>query len=136
AGSFAPQLPLAFVGEGVRNNTEGLVAQTRVDNSDVLQELSFPNVANPADAEEMRREFHAEPAAEMIASWRHDRITDMSKNQNLPRIGHALDNLGMVRAEESELALLQSYLPETLDADPVRRKIQIIVAAYKSGLAV
>jgi hypothetical protein len=136
AGSYAPQLPLSFVGEGVRNMTEGLVAETRVDNSDVLQELSFPNVVNPGADEDMRLDYHPEPATEMIASWRQDRMKAMASKQNLPRIAHAMDNLDMVRAEESELALLQSYLPETLNADPVRRKIEIIVAAYKAGLAV
>ena len=136
AGTHAPQLPLAFVGEGVRNMTEGLVAQTRVDNSDVLQELSFPNVANPSAAEDMQLEYHAEPAAEMIASWRKERLDKMAQSQNLPRIRHAMDNLGMVRTGENELALLQSFLPETLNADPVRRRIEIIVAAYKAGLGV
>lgn len=135
AGSYAPQLPMAFVAEGTYDVTKGLVSETRVNNTDVLQELSYPGLVNPADVEDLRT-YHAEPTSEMIGTWRTERALAMAERQNLPRIDHAIDNMLTVRTGSNELALLQEYLPDPLANNALRRKFQIALAAYKAGIAV
>jgi hypothetical protein len=135
AGSHAPQLPLSFIAEGLTDETRGIVARTRIDNADVLNDLASPNMVAPEDPDDMRM-YHPESANEMIAQWREDRATTKQAAQNLPHIEAALDNLVTVRSGANELALLESYLPDPLSNNATRRKIQIAVAAYKAGLAV
>ena len=135
AGAHAPHLPLAFIAEGTTNQTAGVVAPTRVDDADVLNELSHPNRVVPSSLEDLRT-YHQEPTTEMIADWRARRADAARKEQKLPRIQAALDNILTVRGGANELELLQSYLPDPLSDDATRRKIEISVAAYKAGLAV
>ena len=135
AGSLGPGQPLAFVGEASQSATEGVVARSRVSNSDVLQELSFPNLTNPANPENLNT-FHSEPAMEMIEDWRNDRLIRMRDEQNLPKIDHALSNIITTRLGSNELELLQSYLPDPLSDNEMRRQIQITIAAYKAGIAI
>jgi hypothetical protein len=135
AGSHAPELPLSFISEGIFGDTAGVVSPTRIDNAAVLQDLSFPNLVNPADMADLRT-YHSPAAEELIADWRRGRTEDARAEQKLPRIQAALDNLLAVRGGANELELLQSYLPDPLASDATQRKIQIAVAAYKAGLAV
>ena len=135
AGSLGPGQPLAFIGEASQSATEGVVARSRVSNSDVLQGLSFPNKTNPADPENLAT-FHSEPAMEMIEDWRNDRLVRLRDEQNLPKIDHALSNVITTRTGSNELELLQSYLPEPLADNQMRRQIQIALAAYKAGIAI
>jgi hypothetical protein len=135
AGSHAPHLPLSFIAEGVFTETAGVVSPSRVDNAAVLQDLSFPNLVNPADPLDLRT-YH-DPATEvLIADYRRERTEKVSSQQKLPQFKAALDNLLAVRGGANELELLQAYLPDPLATDAVQRKIQIAVAAYKAGLAV
>lgn len=135
AGSLGPGQPLAFIGEASQSATEGVVARSRVSNSDVLQGLSFPNKVNPADLENLQT-FQSEPAMEMIEDWRNDRLVRMRDEQNLPKFDHALSNIITTRMGSNELELLQSYLPEPLAENPIRQQIQIAIAAYKAGIAI
>ncbi|MEM6990118.1 MAG: DUF1501 domain-containing protein [Myxococcota bacterium] len=135
AGTHGPEQPLAYIGEASQSATEGVVARTRVSNSDVLTELSFPDKVNAANPEDLQT-YHSEPAHEMIDAWRTSRLERMQQEQNLPRIDAALANLITARSGSNELALLQSYLPETLATNEVRRQIQIALASYKAGIAV
>ncbi len=135
AGSWAPQLPLSFIGEGTTDETRGVVAKTRLDNADALYDLAKPNLVNPQDVEDLRM-YQSETATDMISQWRADRTAQKRASQNLPRLQSDLDNIQTVRAGANELALLQQYLPDPLSDNAQRRKIQITVAAYKAGLAV
>jgi len=112
-----------------------VVARSRVSNSDVLQGLSFPNMTNPGNPENLNT-FHSEPAMDMIEDWRNDRLTQMRDAQNLPKFDHALNNVITTRMGSNELELLQSYLPDPLSDNEVRRQIQIALAAYKAGIAI
>jgi hypothetical protein len=135
AGSHAPQLPLSFIAEGAIDETRGIVSRTRIDNANVLNDLSYPNDVAPADPADLRT-YHAEPAAGLIADWRAERAAAMREQQNLPRLQAAMDNLLTVRGGANELALLEEYLPDPLATNAMRRKIQIALAAYRAGIAV
>lgn len=135
AGSFAPQLPLSFIAEGTMDETRGLVSRTRIDNADVLNDLSYTNAVEPADPEDLRT-YHSEPAAELIADWRKERTEAKRAAQSLPRFQAAMDNLLTVRGGANELALLEEYLPDPLATNAMRRKMQIALAAYRAGIAV
>jgi hypothetical protein len=134
AGSHAPELPLSYISEGIFGETAGLVSPTRVDNAAVLQDLSFPNLVDPSNVEDLRT-YHADATDVLISDWRRARTEKAREQQKLPRFKAALDNLLAVRGGANELELLQSYLPDPLDTDATRRKIQIAVASYKAGLA-
>ena len=135
AGTLGPEQPLAYIGEASQSETEGVVARSRVSNSDVLNELSYPDRVNPANPDNLTT-YHPEPASEMIEEWRSARLERMSAEQHLPKIAHALSNVITTRLGSNELELLQSYLPSPLDDDPIRRQIQIAIAAYKAGITI
>lgn len=135
AGTHGPGLPLSFIAEASQSATEGVVASSRVSDSSVLTDLSFPDRVNPTNEEDLTL-YQSEPAHDMVAEWRAARLQRMRQEQHLPRINAALDNLDGVRSGANELELLQSYLPETLDPDGMRRRIQVALAAYRAGIAV
>lgn len=135
AGTHGPQQPLSFIAEGTYSFTEGVVAQSRVSNNDVLTELSFPDRVNPAMAEDLST-YQSGPANEMIADWRSNRLAQMEHEQHLPRNRAAINNLITTRSGANELEQLQAYLPVEMSTNEVERQIQIAVAAYRAGIAV
>lgn len=135
AGTHGPELPLAYVAEATQSASEGVVARSRVSNSSVLADLSFPDRVNPANIEDLST-YQAEPTLEMVANWRQSRLDRMAAEQNLPRIANAVDNLAMARSGSNELELLQSYLPEALASTGIRQQMQVALAAYAAGIAI
>jgi hypothetical protein len=135
AGTHGPELPLAYVAEASQSATEGVVARSRVSNSSVLADLSFPDRINPSNVEDLST-YQAEPTLEMVSQWRQSRLDRMAQEQHLPRIDNAIDNLAIARSGSNELELLQSYLPEALAATGIEQQMQVALAAYAAGIAI
>lgn len=135
AGSHGPELPLAYVAEASESSAEGVVARSRVSDTSVLSELSFPDRVNPANVQDLST-YQSEPALDMVAQWRESRLERMGQEQHLPRIVKATQSLEAARSGSNELELLQSYLPEALTATGIRQQIQVALAGYAAGIAV
>lgn len=135
AGTHGPELPLAYVAEAAESASEGVVARSRVSNSAVLADLSFPDRINPSNVEDLST-YQTEPTLEMVAQWRQSRLDRMAQEQHLPRIASALDNLSVARSGSNELELLQEYLPDALAATGISQQMQVALAAYAAGIAI
>ncbi len=135
AGTHGPGLPLAYVAEASESASEGVVARSRVSNSSVLADLSFPDRVNPANLEDLST-FQTDPTIEMVSGWRQSRLDRMAQEQHLPRIAKAAEDLSMARLGSNELELLAEYLPEALASTGIRQQMQVALAAYAAGIAV
>lgn len=135
AGSHGPELPLAYVAEASQSASEGVVARSRVSNSSVLADLSFPDRVNPANLEDLST-YQTEPALDMVSQWRQSRLDRVAQAQHLPRIAKAADDLSTARLGSNELELLAEYLPEALASTGIRQQMQVALAAYAAGIAV
>lgn len=133
AGVKAPELPMAFLTFGGYERTQGVVAPVRDGNAGRLAELAFPDRINATD--ETSATYHSAAAQEIIASAREERAITLLGQQELPRYQHSVDSMLTARSGASELKLLQEVLPEP-DANANNRKCQLIMAAYKAGIAV
>lgn len=133
AGVESPESPMAFLTFGGYDRTQGVVAPVRDGNVNRLAELAFPeriDAANPEGAT-----YHSAAAQGLIHAARQERADQLFAAQELPRYQHALDSLITARAGASDLKLLQEVLPAP-EASADFRKCQLIMAAYKAGIAV
>ncbi len=135
AATHGPELPLAYVAEASESDPEGVVARSRVSDSSLLADLSFPDRINPNNLEDLST-YQAEPTLDMVSQWRQSRLDRMAQEQNLPRISGAVDTLSAARSGSNELELLQSYLPDALAATGIQQQMQVALAAYAAGIAV
>lgn len=133
AGIKSPESPMAFLTFGGYDRTQGVVAPVRDGNVNRLAELAFPERIDAANAESAT--YHSATAQGIITAAREERANELFAAQELPRYQHALDSLSTARAGASDLKLLQAVLP-TADANADFRKCQLIIAAYKAGIAV
>lgn len=133
AGVSAPHLPMSFLTYGGYDSTQGVVAPTRDGNQDRLSELAWPDRINAAD--ELSATYHQANAHAMIDATRRDRAEALAAAQTLPRLKGAVDTLMTARLGSDQLSLLQAALPEP-DPDGNYRKVQLMMAAYKAGIAV
>jgi hypothetical protein len=133
AGAKSPESPMAFLTFGGYERTHGVVAPVRDGNAARLAELAFPERIDAANAESVT--YHSAAAQEIIASAREERAGAMFAAQELPRYQRSLDSLMTARTGATELKLLQEVLPPP-NANANFRKCELIMAAYKAGIAV
>ena len=133
AGVKSPESPMAFLTFGGYDRTQGVVAPVRDGNVSRLAELAFPERIDAANVESPT--YHSAAAQGIITAAREERANELFAAQELPRYQRSIDQLMTARAGASELKLLQAVLP-TPDANADFRKCQLIMAAYKAGIAV
>jgi Protein of unknown function (DUF1501) len=133
AGVKSPESPMAFLTFGGYERTQGVVAPVRDGNVNRLAELAFPERIDAANLESPT--YHSAAAQGIIAGAREERAGGLFNGQELPRYQRSLDTLMTARAGASDLKLLQDVLPAP-DANGNFRKCQLIMAAYKAGIAV
>lgn len=133
AGVKSPASPMAFLTFGGYDRTQGVVAPVRDGNAGRLAELAFPERIDAANIESPT--YHSATAQQIITAAREERADELFAAQELPRYQHALDSLTTARSGASDLKLLQDVLPAP-DANGDFRKCQLIMAAYKAGIAV
>lgn len=133
AGAKSPESPMAFLTFGGYERTQGVVAPVRDGNASRLAELAFPERIDAANVDSPT--YHSAAAQGIITAAREERAGTMFAAQELPRYQRSLDSLVTARSGASDLKLLQEVLP-TPDANADFRKCQLIIAAYKAGIAV
>lgn len=133
AAAAAPERPMSFVSNGGYDHTAGLVARTRVGNTDAIGKLAFPDRIEPDDPEAT---FHAASTHERLAALRKARMDRRVARRDLPKVARAVSLLFAARQGSNELRRLSDHLPAELADDSMQRQAQLAVAAFKSGLAV
>lgn len=133
AGINAPDKPMAYITNGGYDVTGGLVARTRVGNTNSLTRLAFPNQIDPSNAESV---YHSQGTWDAIMAHRRKRLENLEGNSGLPRVQKAMNHLYVTRESSNELKLLKEYLPQLDNSNnPLRRQAQLAIAAYKAGIA-
>jgi hypothetical protein len=133
AGVKSPESPMAFLTFGGYERTQGVVAPVRDGNVNRLAELAFPERIDAATVDSPT--YHSATAQGIITATREERTDALFAAQELPRYQRSLDSLITARAGASDLKLLQEVLPVP-DTNANFRKCQLIMAAYKAGIAV
>lgn len=136
AASFAPDKPMTMLSNGGYDFTAGLVAPTRVGNTDSLLKLAFPNRIDAA--KEDSTPYHTTNTMQRIEALRRQQLDERIARAQLPRRLKSMIHLRTVIEGSAELKLLTEVLPDDLDAsnNPLKKQAQLAIAAYKAGLAV
>jgi uncharacterized protein (DUF1501 family) len=133
AGVKSPESPMAFLTFGGYERTQGVVAPVRDGNVNRLAELAFPERIDASNVDSPT--YHSAATQEILAAAREERANSLFAEQELPRYQRSLDTLMTARVGASDLKLLQAVLPVP-DGNANFRKCQLIIAAYKAGIAV
>lgn len=127
--------PLAFIANGGYDYTAGVVAPTRLGDTDALAPLIYPNRMNPEDA---NSELHmTEETFKRVVATRQERLNRYQQLQNLPKIKNAMSLLYTSRLGMDELKKINDFLPPADQmGDGMARQANIALAAWLAGLTV
>ncbi|MBK7826837.1 DUF1501 domain-containing protein [Nannocystis sp.] len=141
AASRAPESSLAYISSGGYDATEGLIPLTRMSSIDALKRVAYPNKMDPNDAESDL--YHSNSTAARIRKAQDERLAEALKQQRLPRVKAAMNELMLARASDDvlkdlvlpgELVTLPGY--QLSDLQALQQQVQLAVAAFKAGMAV
>lgn len=132
AAQQAPDKSLAFVSYGGYDATAGVAPVTRLGSPQTFAALAAPERIDPNKPEM----YQTSATFGRIEAAQQARLLAAQKRNAAPR---AIDNgakLYALRAGDSDLGKLVKNLPANLSNDNLQRQAQMVVAAFKSGLAV
>lgn len=135
AAAHGSDLALGFITNGGYDNTAGLVAPTRMGNTDVVTRLAYPNRVSPAQNETM---YHLPETYARLEKMRQARLQKRMEMPQLPRVRSAMGMLHGAHGSENQLQKLTDYLPDQLDnsGNPLKRQAEVAIASYKAGLTI
>lgn len=142
-----PELPMSFITNGGYDDTDGVIASTRLGNAgNALQALIHPNLVsvNANDFDNSPKYFEPD-ALDLIHAAQSERLLSLQSKQYLPRQRAAMSMLYTSRLGMADMKKIQ----EELDAinmavgdlgkygsgQGLARQAQVAIAAYKAGLA-
>lgn len=131
AGAHAPELPMSLLTFGGYDRTSGAVAPTRDLQAGKVAELAYPNRINPNSSSS--RNYHEEATRALVDGAREQRAQRLLAERRLPRYVDSMQTMITARAGAEQLARLEQDLP-TPDPDDRRRRLQLVVAAYKAEI--
>lgn len=139
AAAGGSKMPLAFLAGGGYDATMGLVPAVRLSNVGVIQRIGEPNLIDPGRQDTQR--YHTDATWQRIRKLQKDRLSRLTKGQNLPALQSTMAGLAAARLTDTELRKL--VLPSPVDIpgglgglENVMRQAQLAAAAFKNGLAV
>lgn len=139
AATYGLDKPMPFVSFGGYDATLDLSPLSRIGSSNVLRDLSAPNVIAPE--QETSALYHTEDTWARIRDLQAATLDELVAAQGLPRLRRSQEALVDARATVNELSALQ--LPTLVDlpgnltrAENLVRSGQLALAAFDSGLAV
>ena len=124
---------LAFISNGGYDITGGYVPVTRLPDTDVVNEIAFPN---SQDLRYDDRLYFNPVMFEKITEARKARIARVQETAHLPRTLNAMQVLEAVRADDSELKSLVEVLPTEMRDTDLERQIQVAMACFTAGVSV
>ena len=135
AATASPQPSLSFLSFGGYDRTAGLVAPTRIPDSNSVNDLAYPYRMNSTDPDSV---LYPDAIMDRLAEARTARLERQLGQATLPREARALEMFRQAHSGENELAELAIHLPEALDnsANPLYRQAEMAMAAFKAGVTV
>ena len=146
AGINMPASPLAFVTAGGYDETDGVVAGTRVSNIGAINELAYVNKYGTAGrwrpipyAEGDTIAYKDPSVFERIKAARASRTQRMIDRQKLESVETLAKQYNLAHTGSNELVKLVEYLPDDLDThlyrnNDVFNQGRFAMAGYKAGL--
>lgn len=124
---------LAFISNGGYDITGGYVPVTRLPDTDVVNEIAFPN---SQDIRYDDRLYFNPVMYDKIVDARKARMARVQETAHLPRTLNAMQVLEAVRADDSELQSLVDVLPTELRSNDLERQIQVAMACFSAGVSI
>jgi uncharacterized protein (DUF1501 family) len=132
AGLAAQRPSLAFLSNGGYDLTGGLVAPTRLGDTDTLLSLAYPD---RLDANSPTSALFPQSSLDRLALARAARLDRQIEAASLPRYRKAWSLLRDARLGDNELAALAETLPDDLDdGSDLRRQAQVAMACFAAGV--
>lgn len=133
AGINIPSSPLAFISAGGYDVTDGVVAATRLNNLDALNELTFVNKINDETT------YLQESVFKRVRDARLARNQRLIKKQKLESVKKLAQQYNLAHSGSNELAKLVEFIPDDIDTHPdknnqVFAQGRFAMAGYKAGL--
>ena len=138
AGIHLPSSPLAFITAGGYDETDGVVAGTRLSNIDAINELAFVNLYDTNDEDETIPYQHKSVFAR-INKAKDARVDRLKNQQKLDSIKDLVSQYKLAHSGSNELSKLVEYLPEDINTHPDRNNRvfaqgRFAMAGFKAGL--
>ena len=146
AGINMPASPLAFVTAGGYDETDGVVAGTRLGNLNAINELAFVNSEGIANndryvpySEGDTITYKHPSVLERIKKARNERTKRLISKQKLASVEALAKQYNLAHTGSNELVKLVEFLPDDLDTHTYRRNNvfgqgRFAMAGYKAGL--
>jgi hypothetical protein len=135
AAALAPGRPLSFLSNGGYENTMGIVPLTRLNNTDTITRIAFPNRPDPNNRASA---FFTSATVERVRRFQSQRLAALSGEQTLPVFRDSMRQLLATRSGGNLLERLIEFLPTNEDLNrlnnPVYRQGLVALAAYRAGL--
>jgi len=137
AGINMPSAPLSFITAGGYDETDGVVAGTRLSNMNAMNELAYVN-RQKIDNDEVINYKHP-TVFERILKAREERTLRIIDKQKLQSIKNLAKQYNLAHTGSNELAKLVEYIPEDIDTHEYRQNDvfaqgRFAMAGYKAGL--
>jgi len=138
AGINLPSSPLAFITAGGYDETDGVVAGTRLSNVNAINELAFVNTYSTNDENEVTP-YQNESVFTRIKNAKDARLNRIKDKQKLDSIKDLIEQYGLAHSGSNELSKLVEYLPEDINSHPDRNNNvfsqgRFAMAGFKAGL--
>ncbi|MDQ7042081.1 MAG: DUF1501 domain-containing protein [Sulfurimonas sp.] len=133
AGIRMPSSPLAFITGGGYDETFGVVAGTRLNNMNAINELAFVNRYNDTINYLHKNDFERLQAANAARTQR------TISSQKLESVKKLAQQYGLAHSGSNELEKLVEFLPDDINTHPDRNNTvfsqgRFAMAGYKAGL--
>ncbi len=134
SAAVRPRPALPYLTNGGYDHTAGLIAPTRLADTDAIRELAWPH---RLDVDDPDSAWLAGSGVDRLAQARADRLARLRGAASLPRVARSHDMLAEARASDNELARVVDYLPDALDgSNALLQQAQVAMACFKAGVTV
>ncbi len=124
--------PLAFVSFGGYDETQGVVAPSRLGNTDVFARIAYPlRMEDKADSPT----FHTTATWNRILAAQERRRQTLLAQDLVPKARASVERLFQARFGNDEITRLVEALPKEKANDGLPRQAQLAMAAFKAGVA-
>jgi hypothetical protein len=134
AGLREPHPSLSYLAQGGYTFTSGLVAPTRISETDAILDIAYPHLLDPEDD---TTALLPDPMFDRVRAARAARLQRQHDAATLPRVRASMLSLQEARAGDNELAKLAEFIPTSLDSsgNGLIQQAQVAMACFKAGVS-
>lgn len=132
----AAEVPtLGFLSHGGYDETDGLIAPTRLPDTSAILEIAYPHRLDEDEADSL---FLPEALLAKVQQARSDRLQRLIDGATLPRVKRSMSVLQAARTGDNELARLAATLPDepVSTSNSLIRQAEVSLACFKAGVSV